>query len=150
MPANVVTFDKMQVGHKGKGKHWTKAEVERRKAAAQLVSRQKPRAPKPPAWIKRGKVVNDPEVYAIWQKVVRDAKELDLLDTLDANTLATYCKLEVEKERAIQAGNVALFDRLAKTSLSYAKALGLTPEARARLAKKRADEEVDPNADLFE
>ena len=38
-----------------------------------------------------------------------------------------------------------------KTLLSYADKLGMTPEARARLARKRAAQETarDPDDDLF-
>lgn len=146
MPANVVTFDKMTVGSKGGGKHWTKAEVERRRMAAQGLQRKKAKPPKAPSWVK-----NDLQVYALWQQVIKNAKDLDLFDSLDANALATYCVLEVEKARAADAGDMKTFERLARTSLQYAKTLGLTPEARARIAKKRADADLgDPNADLFE
>lgn len=146
MPTNVVAIDKMGVGRKGKGKHWTKAEVEARRQAAAATKRKKPKAIKPPAWIE-----NDPPAFAIWQRLVLDAKGLDLLDCLDANTLATYCKLEVQKQKAMEEDDIKLFEKLSKTCLLYAKSLGLTPEARARLAKARADgNKGDPNADLFE
>ena len=39
---------------------------------------------------------------------------------------------------------------LRNQQLNYATKLGLTPEARARLAKRIADpEDLDPDADLF-
>lgn len=146
MVPEVISFHKMAVGKKGGGKHWTKSEVERRRQAAQTVTRAKPKPPKPPEYVKA-----DVRLYAVWREIIRDTKELDLLDALDATTLATYCALEVAKQEARRIGDLELFDKLAKTALQYAKALGLTPEARARLAKKRADAEVtDPNADLFE
>lgn len=143
----VVSFDKMLVGRKGGGKHWTKSEVERRRQAAQTVTRAKPKPPKPPDWIK-----NDLALYAVWRRIIADAKDLDLFDALDANALATYCALEVAKQRALEEKEYLLFEKLAKTALQYAKSLGLTPEARARLAKRRADGDPggDPNADLFE
>ena len=141
----VVNFDKMKVGRKSDGRHWTKVEVESRKAAAQKLTRAKPKLPKPPKWVRE-----DADVYRIWKAVIKSIKGLELLDVADAHALATYCKLEVDKENAAVAGNVAMYDRLAKTSLTYAKSLGLTPEARARLARRRAENEIDPNGDLFE
>lgn len=145
MPA-VVNFDKMQVGRKGGGKHWTQDEVDRRRHAAEKTQRKKPSTLKPPAWI-----ASDLQTMAVWQQVIKAAKGLEILDGLDANTLATYCKLEVEKQRAIESEDIVTFDKLAKTALLYAKNLGLTPEARARLAKRRAERDKgDPNADLFD
>jgi len=143
----VVSIDKMQVGRKGGGKHWTRAEVERRHQAAQSITRQKPKPPKPPEWVK-----NNIELYAIWRRIIADAKDLELFDALDSSTLATYCALEVAKQKALENEDLATFERLSKTALQYAKSLGLTPEARARLAKRRADSDQggDPNADLFE
>lgn len=146
MPTNVVSIENMDVGKKGGGKHWTKAEIERRRIAAEGLKRKKPKPPKPPEWLK-----NNPETFAIWKRIIKDTKELELLDSLDTDILATYCALEVSKQSALAQGDLKTFESLAKTALQYAKSLGLTPEARARLAKKRADVmEVDPNADLFE
>ncbi|NSW92835.1 MAG: P27 family phage terminase small subunit [Firmicutes bacterium] len=141
----VVSFDKMKVGKKGGGKHWTKDEVKAREAAAQSMQRKTPVKPKPPKWLKE-----DKEAYALWKRIIKDAKDLDLIDNLDAMALATYCKLESAKAKALLDDNIKRFESLSKTSLTYAKALGVTPEARARLAKKRAEHKADPNADLFD
>jgi phage terminase small subunit len=141
----VVRADKMAVGHKGSGKHWTNKEVRSRQAAAKKVRRKGPVKLKPPQWLK-----DDLEAFRVWSAIVKNAKELDLLDNLDANALATFCKLEAQKEKAIKDNDVGLFNRLAKTALAYARSLGLTPDARARLAKKMADGADDPNADLFD
>lgn len=139
----IVTADKMAVGHKGKGKHWTKKQVNGRQTAADKLKRKGQVKLTAPEWLK-----DDLDAFRIWTQILRDSEGIELLDNLDANTLATYCKLEAQKMKAVS--DVALFDKLAKTALLYAKALGLTPEARARLAKKMADEEPDPNAKLFE
>lgn len=146
MPA-VVDISKMQVGEKGKGKHWTKREVEARKAAAKKTARKKLVRLKPPAWLK-----DDPAAFKIWKGVLKGLKDVELLDALDAHALATYCKLEAEKAEVLKKDNMDLvrFERLSSLSLSYAKSLGLTPESRARLARKRAEGEKDPNADLFD
>lgn len=140
----VVRFDKMQVGHKGEGKHWTKEEVQKRTAAAQETKRKTKVKLSAPKWLKE-----DKEAMKLWRKIIKDSKEIDLFDNLDATVLATYCKLEREKEKAARGDDIAKFEKLSRTSLTYAKALGLTPEARARLAKKKAEKRDDPNADLF-
>lgn len=141
----VVAAGKMQVGSKGKGGHWTRQQVENRQAAAQKMKRKTPAKLEPPQWVN-----DDLAVFRIWSAIIKNAKDLDLLDNLDANALATYCKLEAEKERAVKRGDMKLFDKLAKTSLPYAKSLGLTPDGRARLAKAVAEHGKDPNADLFD
>lgn len=146
MPA-VVDFSKMKVGHKGGGKHWTKNEVARRAAAAQKLKRKGKVKVKltPPPWLK-----SDPDAFRIWKKILKELKGIELLDNLDSFTLATYCKLEAEKEKAVLENDIGRFERLAKTALAYAKDLGLTARSRAGLAKRMADEAKDPNADLFE
>jgi P27 family predicted phage terminase small subunit len=166
MPTNVVSIHKMGVGEKGGGKHWTQAEVDARRRAAERLQRQNRPKLKCPAWLK-----NDRPAYAIWSKLLKDAKAFDLLDLLDANTLATYCKLEAEKTQIIMTMidmdatplekrkdghatvRVALtedLERISKTSLAHAEKLGLTPNSRARLAKRLAETEEDPNEHLFE
>ncbi len=135
----------MAVGCKGGGKHWTRREVESRARAAQSVTRRNPVKIKPPQWVK-----DDPATYRIWQKIVRDLRDVELLDNLDSLALATFCCLEAAKERAVQESDINLFDKLSRTSLTYANALGLTAKGRASLAKKRAEKPDDPNAELFE
>lgn len=157
----VVTFDKMQVGRKGGGKHWTKDEVERRKAAAQKLQRKKPVKPKPPIWL-------DDEARQVWKKTLKDLADFDILDKVDSEALAIYCDavvryreatLKVREEGYISlnaqgAETVSPYVRAAQSyariMLQYAEKLGLTPNGRARLAKKIADGEDDPNADLFD
>ena len=101
---------------------------------------------------------------------------LAILDDLDSEMLAIYCsalsrrealnalcrELMPAMEKTSDAGNrLAMIEKLdglmaklqshEKTLLSYADKLGMTPEARARLARKRATQETekDPDADLF-
>lgn len=141
---NIVTFDKMQVGKKGEGKHWTKKEVESRKKAAQGLKRKGAIKLIPPVHIK-----NDLNAYAIWEKAIKDAKDLELLDKLDTRTLATWCKLQADMDKAIYDDDVLLHEKLSRTALTYAKTLGFTAESRAKLAKKKADKVIDPNAEMF-
>lgn len=156
----VIDFSKMQIGKKGGGKHWTKKEVEARKNATAKVTRKKQTNLKMPKWL-------DAEAQAIWRKTLKDMKGFDILDKVDEDVLATYCDAvarhkelsEMIREKGYTVYNAAgsiVEAPWVKTQLSYARIivqysdkLGLNANARARLAKKIADEEVDDNADLF-
>lgn len=136
----VVDIKNMQVGKKGGGRHWTKKEVEARKESAQKLQRKSKVKLEPPEWLK-----NDISSMIVWNKILNDAKEIELLDNLDSYALATLCKLESEKERALTNGDVDKFEKLSKTSLMYTKELGLSARSRAALAKKKEPKkEKDP------
>lgn len=83
----------LSVVESGKGKHWTKAEVEQRKASEAKLP--KPKALKPPAWL------SDPG-----KKLFRSyAKQLlefpaGVISTLDVGTLARYCDCELSYAEA--------------------------------------------------
>lgn len=157
----VVTFDKMDVGVKGGGKHWTKKEVEARTAAAQKTKRKKKVNLRMPDWL-------DEDAQRVWKKTIRDMKGLDILDKVDEDVLATYCDAVVRYREAAQkvaddgyttfsaqgglmvSPYVKAAQSYARIMMHYADKLGLTPNSRARLAKKIADGRPDPNADLFE
>jgi P27 family predicted phage terminase small subunit len=159
--AEIVNFDKMNIGKKGGGKHWTKNEVEQRKAAAQKVTRKKKVNLKMPNWL-------DEDARKVWKKTVKDMKGFDILDKVDEDVLATYCDAVSRyketsgyiQERGYTVTNaqgvptvspyVKAQQSYARIMMQYADKLGLNANARARLAKKMADEEEDPNADLFD
>lgn len=107
---------------------------------------------------------DDPVGMDIWCKVCRDAEEFEIFDNLDCDTLGTYCSilsrvialrrkywsavkghrknteiLSISKELRFQES----------LQLTYAGKLGLTPEARVRLAQKVVVPEEDPDADLY-
>lgn len=106
-----------------------------------------------------------------WTRILKIMKGLEILDALDADILGIYCaKLarrdELQEEylgrRADYAASHDLKDLKAmldiedamrsieRDLLAYASRLGLTPESRARLAKRMAEqEEDDPDGDLF-
>ena len=138
-------------------KHLTKAELEARKAAEDAVM---------------------PERKAVLKvkSILERMDGLAILDDLDGEMLAVYCSalsrrdslnalcraLIANMEKEPSAGHrLEMTDRLdgligklqghEKTLLSYADKLGMTPEARARLARKRAAQETarDPDDDLF-
>lgn len=157
----VIDFSRMQIGKKGGGKHWTKKEVETRKTAAAKVKRKKKVSLKMPAWL-------DEEASLVWKKTIRDMKDFDILDKVDEDVLATYCDAVArhkELSEMIRLKGYTIYNASGslveapwvKTQLSYARVmmqyadkLGLNANARARLAKKMADEETDPNGDLFD
>jgi len=83
----------------------------------------------------------------VWERVKRQARKLELLDNLDANALARYCALQVRFEKLDQS-ETGLDDEQIKQLLAYGRLLyaqeeklGLSPNARARLAKKKAEAE---------
>ena len=160
MPTKAKTLDNMS-------KHLTRSEIEARQSAeAGVMPTRFPR--KPPAFIK----AKTPE-RKIWDRVLADMKDYEILDCLDSDVLGLYCSKMVRWVEA-QAAYTRLRkaadggDELSKADLkllvsissemqalevgilAYATKLGLTPDGRARLARKLAEqEEDDPDADLF-
>ena len=106
-----------------------------------------------------------------WNDTTKDLEALEIIDRADSDTLAAYCEIlahadalrEDEKRLAglwESNGDLTAYKALAAVrrdilalrnqQLNYATKLGLTPEARARLAKRTAEpEDFDPDADLF-
>lgn len=107
---------------------------------------------------------DDPVGLDIWHKVRKEAEELNIFDNLDEDTLGTYCSilsrvialrkkywsavrghrknteiLGISKELRFQES----------LQLTYASKLGLTPEARVRLAQKTILSDEDPDADFY-
>lgn len=132
-------------------RHWTNAEKARRAAAENGLRRNNARL-KMPAYLKA-----DKDAVLFWRKTLKESAELELYDNTDADTLATYCQLmsRIIALRADLASDPRDLD-LAKEirqqeglQKQYAAALGLTPESRARLARKRAVEEKDEADDLY-
>lgn len=160
--AQITTADKMQVGRKGGGKHWTQKEVEARTAAAEKFKRKKKVNLKMPDWL-------DEEAQKVWKKTIKDMKEFEILDKVDEDVLATYCdavaryreatiEVRVRGMTEINATGNRVVSAYVKAAQSYARLviqsadkLGLSANARARLSKKMADGDGgDPNADLFD
>jgi len=125
-------------------KHWTNREREARLRAeigVQRGTRVQIRAPK---WLSS-------EARKIFEATKKKIKSLELLDNVDADLLAVYCDAQVhyqEMTRQIHAAENGqpIDDEIIKQAQSwarlisaYAEKLGLTPNARARLAKKRAE-----------
>lgn len=145
MPANVVTLGNSR-------KHLTNAEKKARKESEKAVTRQTVRLT-PPKYLK-----NDEAALGYWKKTIKRMRGISLLDDVDTEMLAIYCQLLSRRDLLVtRYAEVSLDDNLKNLQaqerliVQYADKLGLTPNGRARLAKKRAEErKVDPNADLFD
>ena len=149
----------------------TKAEAEARAAA------EKDFLPERPAALKMPKsMTGDKTAQRYWKTVLSRMDGLAILDELDTEILAIYVSalsrrdelqaqyremmalVTTESDTATRLAMIKNLDSLLgrvqaheKTLLSYANALGMTPEARIRLARKKAAKatEPDPDADLF-
>lgn len=156
-----IAADKMDVGARGTGRHWTKAEVEARRAAAEELKRRTAVKLRCPAWLSAA-------ARRVWNRVKRQAAEFDMLDELDADMLAIYCDLVAQYQAAnaprpepetveekIESArdakdSVQQQTALARLIAQYADRLGLTPAARVRLAQRRAVKEEDRFGDEFD
>ena len=157
LPTPVKNLDNMS-------KHLTKEELEARAfaQAAALPCRK----------LKKPKLITlDKAASQHWARILKDMKDLEILDVLDTDALAIYCaklsrrdRLQLEYLALIQKdpaetdlnvirSSIKLSEALQSAEreiLAYASKLGLTPESRVRLAKRLADQEdADPDADLF-
>lgn len=146
----------MAVGKKSGGKHWTKAEVEARRAAAEKLQPAGRVTLRMPAWLSE-------DARKVWARVRRETRDLELLINLDAEMLAIYCDAVANYQKLSKGmvitdedgKQIARKDVIkaaqswARIVASYADKLGLSPAARARLAKKIAEEETDPFGEEF-
>jgi P27 family predicted phage terminase small subunit len=170
MAGQVVSFDKMGVGKKNGGKHWTQKEVAARAAAANTMKRRRVKLC-PPDWL-----MLDSDAADVWKRTIKRLKGFELMDDLDSDTLAVYCQsvsgfeklvknpipmpertgdpmIDWERTMTYHSAVSRRDEEMRKWSriiVAYAEKLGLTPNGRARLAKKKAENKGDPNADLFD
>lgn len=156
MPTPVKTLDNMS-------KHLTKAEISERETAEAMLPSRAPKRPK--------LIIQDKAAKKHWNRILKDMEGLDIIDVLDTDALAIYCA-KLARRDDLQARYLAWRDRydadpdnatlkvmiglsdslqsIEREILSYASKLGLTPESRARLAKRIAEQdEDDPDGDLF-
>jgi len=152
MPTKSVIADVMSPGGKAGGKHWTKAEVEARKAAAESMRRKSRVTLVAPTWLSK-------EARTVWRQVKERLKGIDLLDNLDTELLAVYCDAYVQYRNASKMlakqgdpdpDKVKELQAWARIMATYADKLGLTPGGRARLAKRKTEKRADKFADVFD
>lgn len=137
--------------------HRTKAERAARMAATEGMKRKTVVRLRAPGWMSE-------EALAIWKRTLRQARGLDLLDLLDENMLAIYCDavaryrqasstlivLDKEGEPTARDESIKAAQAWARVVAQYADKLGLSPAARARLAKRKADEITDSFGEAFD
>jgi phage terminase small subunit len=148
MPTQTVSAGTMKARNKGKGKHWTRAQIAARKRAETEYARAEPVDLRPPKWLRREELV-------VWYWAVDQAKEVRLFDNLDTETLAFYCNAVVECRKVAlmkrrNAERVREHQAWVRIIAQYSDKLGFTPAARARLAKKRAEEVPDEFGKKFD
>ena len=132
----------------GSGKHWTRAEKEARKKAAEGLKRAKPRGLYAPSELSKG-------AKEVWKRVLASTKGVELLDNMDTEILALYCENVSKAKKLIKldkldSDQVKEFQAYSRIAISYADKLGLTPSARARLVKKKADKIKDSFSEKFD
>lgn len=164
MPAKVRRMENVQT-------HLTREEIKaREEAEAEFIPDRTARLPIPRS------LAGDEPARRYWKSIVERMEGLAVLDDLDSEMLAGYvsslaqrdklqkeCRVMMDQALKVEdpETRLALLDKLDKllgrvqsinkTLLSYADKLGMTPEARVRLARKRATQEAekDPDSDLF-
>ena len=134
-------------------KHWTNREIEAREQAEQGLRRSTRVVLRAPAWL-------SDEARQVWDSVRRKLRGIDLLDSLDTEMLAIYCDAVAQYQKASKEIGKPSIDQdelikqaqsWARLVSSYAEKLGLSPNSRARLAKKKAEREApDEMAQLLD
>ena len=158
MPTPVISADNMTPGGRDGGKHWTKAEIDSRQAAAGQAKRPRRVNLKPPEWL-------SDDALKVWKDIKKKLVGIDLLDNLDTELLAIYCDAIVhyrdstkmlakgafneDGEPVFQEDLMKATQAWARIITAYADKLGLTPGGRARLAKRKAEKTIDEFAEAF-
>lgn len=124
-------------------KHWTAQEITARERAEQGLRRTSRVTLRAPAWL-------SDDARKVWDSVKRKLRGIELLDNLDADMLAIYCDAVAQYQaitKKLQEPSINNDEQVkqaqswARLVASYAEKLGLSPNSRARLAKKKAEQE---------
>lgn len=126
---NVLNYKNME----NSKKHFTKKEIEARKKASESF-RTKELRKTAPAWLQN-------EAKKEWRKIIDDVKGYDLFTSADENLLGVYCEELVKYKNSLKNSNIGS-DRILKQLIVLSEKLGLTPSSRAKLAVKKASEEI--------
>ncbi len=127
-------------------KHWTNQEKDARLKAESGMKRASRVQIRAPEWL-------DVDARKIFERLKRKLRRVDLLDNLDAELLAVYCDAQAHYQKVSKLIHQAdvdnpIDDETVKEAQAWARLiaglaekLGLSPNARARLAKKKAEKE---------
>jgi len=110
-------------------KHLTKAERASRETAEKELERATRVSIHAPKWLSE-------EARKVFEATKRRVKGLKLLDNMDADLLALYSDAVVKYQKEEEIRDKQAWSRIV---LQYAEKLGISPTARARLAKKTAE-----------
>jgi len=135
-------------------KHYTKQEKQARLNAEERLSRASIRTT-PPDYIKA-----DETAFKYWKQTLKSMKAFKVLDNANIEALGIYCqimaRLELLRKAFTSTYNSSgvidedLMKRIEaneRLQLQYATKLGLTPEARLRIAKREAEQQTIDEAD---
>ena len=138
--------------------HLTNEEKEERRKREEMFSRESV-VLQIPSYLE-----DDPIAVRFWCQICDDAEDFKIFDNLDCDVLATYCSimsrvvtLRKKYSSAIKGHRknseiLGISKELRfqeSLQLTYASKLGLTPEARMRLAQKIVIPEEDPDDELY-
>ena len=120
-------------------KHMTKAERSAREAAEERMERRSRVMIRAPRWLGE-------EARKVFESTKKRMRGLNLLDNADADLLALYSDAVVKYIHEPDVRDKQAWSRIA---LSYAEKLGISPAARARLAKKAAEQAPADDLELL-
>ncbi len=122
-------------------KHLTKAELEARQKAEAGLTKAKRVYLKAPKWLSK-------QARQIFQDTKKRLKGLDLLEPADIDLLANYADAQARYQEGVKHINlqsdtkeINAVQAWSRIALAYADKLGFSQTARARLARRRAQEE---------
>ncbi len=129
-------------------KHLTKAELAARKGAESGLKREKRVVLHVPKWL-------GAEARKIFQATRRRLRGLEILDPADADLLALYSDAIYRYRELINAAHPADTKEItaaqawSRLALSYAEKLGISASARARLARRKAEQPPPDDMELI-
>lgn len=148
-------------------KHLTQDEKRARADAQKSLTRDEPIKLKAPVGLSK-------PARKYWNSILKRLEGVDLLDCLDQEMFVSYCQqlarrdalnalceklltdaVEADGDKATTESTDKLESLLTKIAalerslMTYADKLGFTPQARSRLAQKRAAADLDPDSDFF-
>ena len=132
-------------------KHLTKAEKQARQAAEASLQTGKRVYLRPPSWLSK-------EAKQIFQNTKKRLKGFDLLEAVDIDLLAQYADALARYQEAVrcltplsETREVQACQAWSRIALTYAEKLGFSQNARARLARRKAEKEpLDPMEALLD